>query len=259
MRKFVRQRTQERLKKLGKRLRALRKRPGDEDALHDLRVANRRLAQCFRTFENSFDKDEAKKLRRKLKRLMARCGDVRDHDIAIKLLAEAGVRDAPLVVSLAAERVKRQKKLSAELERWRGWRGKVKVRRAPGKPEDFAQLELPRMEREWIEAGDKAAKSESYATMHRFRILSKRYRYTLEMFPGTGPRVEKLRELQDHLGGINDCVATRRLIRGHAPAKRALGEFLKVRERAFRAFWKKLGETKRDGTLHIASRRSSAA
>jgi CHAD domain-containing protein len=190
---------------------------------------------------------------------MHRCGDVRDHDIAIKLLAEAGVRDAALVVKLGADRVKRQKKLVAELERWRGWRKKLKIRRSAGEVQDFARVELPSMEREWHEAGDKAAKSESYVTMHRFRILSKRYRYTLEMFPGMVRQVDRLRTLQDHLGNINDCVVTRRLVGRHAQAKKALGDLLKTREREFHTFWKKLRETKRDGTLHIAPRRSGAA
>lgn len=259
MRKFIREQTQQRLKKLGNELRRLRKDPNDEEALHDLRVANRRFVQCLRTFKKSFDRGDAKKLRRKLRRVMERCGDVRDHDIAIRLLAEAGVRDSTLVVKMARRRVKRQKKLSAELDRWRGWRGRMKVGRTPGAPEDFAKVELPLMEREWVEAGDKASKSKSYSTMHRFRILSKRFRYTLEMFPKTERQIEQLRTLQDQLGEINDCVVTRRLVGRHTQAKKAIGELLKAREQEFHTYWKKLREGKRDGTLHIATRRSPAA
>jgi CHAD domain-containing protein len=258
MRKFIREQTQDRLKKLAKNIQVLRKAPQDADALHDLRVANRRFVQCLRTFKDSFNKDQVKKLRRKLRRMMHRCGDVRDRDIAIRLLTEAGVKDADLVVRLAAERVKRQKKLVSELERWRGWRPELKVRPTAGGAEDFAKTELPRMEDEWREAGDKAAKSESYATVHRFRILSKHYRYALEMFPGTEGRVEQLRRLQDRLGEINDCVVTRRLVGRHVQAKKALSEMLKAREREFHALWKKLRE-KKDGTLHLAARQGGAA
>lgn len=259
MRKFVRQQTKQRLTKLEQELRRVRKAPNDEDAVHDLRVSVRRFVQCLRAFQKSFDVDEAKKLRRKLKRLMGRCGDVRDRDIAIELLAETGVRDPGLVVELAADRAVRQKKLVAELERWRGWRGRINVRRTEGTAESYAESELPRMAQEWFEAGNQAVKSGSYETLHRFRILSKRYRYTLEMFPGTERRIEQMRKVQDHLGDINDCVATTELVRGHAKAMRAIEGLLKTREHAFQAFWKKFGVARRDGTLHIAARRSGAA
>ncbi len=258
MRKFIREQTRQRAKKLEAGLRGLRKTPGNEEALHDLRVAIRRFVQCLRTFKKSYEAGERKELRRTLRRLMHRCGDVRDRDIAIRVLAQAGVRDAELVVNLAADRVKQQKRLSKELERWRGWHERPEVRHTPISVEDFAGVELPKMEREWMEAGEKAARSDSYSTLHRFRILSKRYRYTLEIFPATGRQGEQLKKLQDYLGDINDCVATKRLIRGHTQASSAIDALLKAREREFRAHWRKLRE-KRDGTLHIAARRSGAA
>jgi CHAD domain-containing protein len=259
MRKFIREQAEQRAKKLASELRRVRRAPNDEEAIHDLRVSVRRFVQCLRAFRDSFDTGESKKIRRKLKRLMQRCGDVRDRDIAIQLLAKAEVRDPTLVVELAADRVARQKKLVMELERWRGWRGRMKVKRTKGSPESFAERELPRMAQEWEEAGDQAAKSGSFETLHRFRIFSKRYRYTLELFPGTERRIEQMRKVQDHLGEINDCVATLELVRGHARAEHAIGELLTTRERAFQAFWKKRRTVGRDGTLHIAARRSGTA
>jgi CHAD domain-containing protein len=55
------------------------------------------------------------------------------------------------------------------------------------------------------------------AHLHRLRLLSKRLRYTLELFrPCYGPeleeRLESLKRLQDFLGDINDAVTSAHLI-----------------------------------------------
>src|SRR5207253_1571005 len=49
--------------------------------------------------------------------------------------------------------------------------------------------------------------------MHRFRLLTKRFRYTLEIFrhaygPGVEQRIELLKQVQTLLGEMNDCVVT---------------------------------------------------
>ncbi len=56
-------------------------------------------------------------------------------------------------------------------------------------------------------------KRPSPRTLHQFRLQTKRFRYTLELFrpcygPGLDQRLEKLREIQNHLGEISDCAAT---------------------------------------------------
>jgi CHAD domain-containing protein len=55
------------------------------------------------------------------------------------------------------------------------------------------------------------------AGLHRLRLISKRLRYTLELFrpcypPGLAERLEALKRLQDVLGDINDAVITAGLI-----------------------------------------------
>jgi CHAD domain-containing protein len=55
------------------------------------------------------------------------------------------------------------------------------------------------------------------AQLHRLRLLSKRLRYTLELFrplygPGLEERLEALKRMQDVLGDTNDAVASARLI-----------------------------------------------
>ena len=61
-------------------------------------------------------------------------------------------------------------------------------------------------------------KDPSFAALHRFRLLTKRFRYTLELFspcygPGIARRIEALRVLQQNLGEISDCSATEELLR----------------------------------------------
>jgi CHAD domain-containing protein len=56
---------------------------------------------------------------------------------------------------------------------------------------------------------------------HAFRLQSKRLRYTLELFrgcygPGLDDRLARLRQVQQHLGEMNDCEATLQLL---APRK----------------------------------------
>ena len=71
----------------------------------------------------------------------------------------------------------------------------------------------------------------SPSTLHRFRLETKRFRYTLELFrlcygPGLDQRLGNLREIQVHLGEISDCSATIELL---ARADRPFAAFLKRR------------------------------
>ena len=77
---------------------------------------------------------------------------------------------------------------------------------------------LPHQAQEFFKAGDKTAhKGGGPAKIHRFRILSKRFRYELEYFsPCYGQALqaylELLKELQATLGALNDCAASRELL-----------------------------------------------
>jgi len=53
--------------------------------------------------------------------------------------------------------------------------------------------------------------------LHQFRLLTKRFRYALELFrscygPGSDKRIEALQKLQQYLGQISDCSTTRDLL-----------------------------------------------
>jgi CHAD domain-containing protein len=109
-------------------------RTGDADAIHDLRVAIRRLKRCLRVFAQFYPPRSWKPVRQRLAELMDACGNVRDRDIAIELLRQAGVPAAsPLLRQLDVERNAAVRELRLELQRWktsgfsRQWRVRLEL------------------------------------------------------------------------------------------------------------------------------------
>src|SRR5438552_1953900 len=94
-------------------------RTGDADAVHDLRVAIRRLSRCLRTFAQFYPDNSWKRMRRSMQALMASAGSVRDCDIAMESLRDSGVKAAGTLRQLAANRHKAAQELSAELRNWK--------------------------------------------------------------------------------------------------------------------------------------------
>jgi CHAD domain-containing protein len=120
MREYVQKQTAILLRRLAIQInRAAR--AGDADAVHDLRVAIRRLRRCLQTFAQFYPGHSWMKMRRRLADLMDACGAVRDLDIAIELLGKAGLPvGSPVVQRLEVERGKAERELLAELRRWKG-------------------------------------------------------------------------------------------------------------------------------------------
>jgi CHAD domain-containing protein len=93
----------------------------DEEAVHDLRVAIRRLSRCLQVFSQFYPRGSAKKIRRRLKTLMDPAGCVRDLDIAVDLVAAAGVdRQANLIYRMAEARRAAKGNLEREVRIWKG-------------------------------------------------------------------------------------------------------------------------------------------
>ena len=79
-----------------------------------------------------------------------------------------------------------------------------------------ASEKLPDLARQYFEAGRALGTDSSFEALHRFRLFTKRFRYTLELFrpcygPGLAVRIEALATLQQYLGDINDCATTEAL------------------------------------------------
>ena len=107
-----------------------------------------------------------------------------------------------------------------------------------------AHRALPRLAKEFFAAGTVTARAHpDYERLHQFRLLAKRFRYTLEMFePVFGPEiargVKELRGLQDKLGAVNDCITALSLIAANPDAVAAIEKLLAGREIALRSYWR---------------------
>lgn len=107
-----------RLGKLAYEVRSAARKPS-ADAIHDLRVAVRRFGQSLVVFASLLPPKEVKKIRKRLSRVMDLTGEIRDRDIALELLAKAGVgKSDPLVSKLATGRREAERNLAEKVKRW---------------------------------------------------------------------------------------------------------------------------------------------
>jgi CHAD domain-containing protein len=91
----------------------------DPASVHDLRVAIRQLVNCLRVFKQFFPDQPRKKIRRQLQRLRDLAGAVRNHDIAVEILASVLSRpDEGLSSGLAHERERAKRELENALHLW---------------------------------------------------------------------------------------------------------------------------------------------
>jgi CHAD domain-containing protein len=264
MRKLVRSQTVARLKKLNREVRQVAHKPADADAIHDLRVSIRRLRQELNVFEAWFKPGPLKRIRGNLKKLMERCGAVRNCDIAVEVLRAARWRRRELSEGLENERQHTGKELAHTIAGWlqRGkihsWRQHLRIIQPQAKGDrggsvaEHAKRLLPPLIEDFFRAGREAARPGStHHRMHRLRLEAKRVRYTLELFePVYGENakqiLEPLKKLQDQLGAINDCAATLEMVRRNKDAAAAVQGLADKREAAFREYWgKHFGSAKR--------------
>jgi CHAD domain-containing protein len=91
----------------------------DADAVHDLRVAIRRLSRALRSFAQFFPGKQWKRIRKELSTLMDAAGALRDSDVALELLEKAGVaKRARAALALQSSRRDAETKLREELQLW---------------------------------------------------------------------------------------------------------------------------------------------
>jgi CHAD domain-containing protein len=217
-------------------------RAGDEDAVHDMRVAIRRLRSTLRSFRGMWDRERADALRGELKWLADQLGAVRDGQVMAARLREA-VRAEPLSLivgpveararehlggetSTGFERLcaalddDRYARLLADLEELAGAEPEVgggwvyrRVRRAVRRADRM--LDAAR-------SGDSAripGHERDSSPLHEARKAYKRARYAVEAVrpaaAGRAPKrlVKRLKALQDVLGAHQDTVITRTVLR----------------------------------------------
>jgi CHAD domain-containing protein len=242
--------------------------PGAEN-IHDLRVAVRRFEQALVTFREALPSRDVKRIRRKLKNLMGHAGDVRDCDVAHKILAKCQEPGASALKGrLADERKAKLPGLTAALRRWGARRTSSKWRAAllPVAADGTFHHHLSKLARKFLAHGEAAAKSKtSSEALHAFRIEGKKFRYTLELLePIYGALaqdwLEKLKPLQSALGDVHDSRMAR-TVAARFNAAPEVEAWLKARQRKktreFRRLWDEVFGTSSDNRRLIAGLRQT--
>lgn len=187
----------------------------DAAQVHHLRVAVRRFRQALAVVENRDVRAGVGNIHRRLKKMMALAGDVRDCDIASKL---AGKLKAParLLNNLLQRREQAQRLLLSSLRQWldrkteAAWRAKLA---SLEKPRAKAPVEpvLLKAARRLFNRGRKIG--ESAKALHRLRIAAKKLRYTMEIAGHFDQaRFDRIKTLQTDLGDINDYETARTIV-----------------------------------------------
>ena len=204
---------------------------GGSEALHDMRVATRRLRFALKLFSPWMPPGRADRLRGELRRTALVLGRVRDLDVFLEELpglmdrAQLGEEDRKIILGLLKRKRGQGRAVLVRSLRSRRHRRMARaLRRMPMNPQADIPVkeEAARMIRE---AGDglrdfarKAdfAKSED---LHRLRILFKRLRYTCEYFldlygPALEGAIARFVRFQDCLGKYQDGVAGSSILSG---------------------------------------------
>jgi CHAD domain-containing protein len=197
----------------------------DPDAVHDFRVAVRRMRSVLKSTRALFDEDWLKALREELRWIGAELAAARDLDVLLARLGkEAGSEGAAVVKLLETERRRAWKRartaLSGErylklLDRLTAAVDAPPVRQADLSLDAVAGREFKKLRRAARKLGPKASADQ----VHRVRILAKRARYAAELAePIVGKRarrfVEAAKRFQDVVGSHQDAVVAADRIRG---------------------------------------------
>lgn len=201
---------------------------GGEEAVHQARVALRRLRTAMKAFKAILDDDDAfGPLQGELKWLAAAFGEVRDLDVLLgrcsdsalrRQLAEA--RAAAFSMLLANLASSRARSAMLELSAWLAcgdWRESAATRKARKRPlEEFAVDVLDALLRKVRKGGRDLVQLDD-ETRHEVRKDAKTLRYCAQFFASLfdgkkqnrrrKPLLDALESLQDRLGALNDLVA----------------------------------------------------
>jgi CHAD domain-containing protein len=212
---------------------------GDADALHDMRVAIRRLRSALQNFEGNAElklvpreiRREMKDFRRRLGRLGDALGAVRDFDVLDEYLQKYAGKHLPGVMHEASGLVQFDQYLKATRDsHFAPMVRKIEKSQQPGRlqesfarwahgiagafgPEqsvqEVARQILPVRIDEVLSLAPLLDQDEDEESHHEVRKALRRLRYTLEVFApcyneAVKPRIKVLVSLQDQLGEMQD-------------------------------------------------------
>jgi CHAD domain-containing protein len=202
----------------------------DPEALHDFRVAIRRLRSLLRAYRPQLESSVRKKDRSRLRRLQRTTGGGREADVALEWLTKQQHDLAPehltglnwLSATLLARRRECAQALDAEVrEAFKRTAERLEERLAIMRSEQNLLAERPHVSfartlanlteahaTDLLVQLGQIARMDDAAALHEARIMSKRLRYLLEPIRAfvaeAQPIVKKTKRLQDVLGDLND-------------------------------------------------------
>ena len=206
-------------------------RDGDADAIHDMRVATRRVREALPLLRTQSD-EHTEELRLVFRKVGRALGGARDGDVALGLLDQMEQRRPAVGTAAAAmrrdierERLAKRSKLVKVVESTdfheavaellhqvvaHGWRAMLQRRPFKRGWEGLLRqrmIDRAAMLRHRI---DRAAGVYFPKRVHAVRIAAKKLRYALEIADATGlcqsgDAIEVLKETQDTLGYVHDC------------------------------------------------------
>jgi len=219
---------------------------GGSEAIHQLRVAIRRMRAAFSAFSSALPPDEVAEFRGELQWLQQIFGPLRDWDVFCNetlsafrsalpnhgglraLAADAtAARGRALVAAREALVSERHGLFQVRLERWLEKDAGDEGPRLGA----FAAKALAKRDRKLRRAG-KSLNGSTPERLHDIRIAAKKARYAAEFFrdlfggKATRKYLRALRRIQDGLGAMNDANMARRLVNEIRPDDRELSALL---------------------------------
>ena len=203
---------------------------GDEEAVHDFRVAVRRLRSLERAYRSCLAGGALRKLRKRLARMAAATGRARDLEVQLAWLAQEREVMRPheragfdwLQQRLEAARQAERRRLRKRLGRHFGKLSASFARLRPGGKGDetFAAAVAGRVQAAMDRLGVSLRAMctvDDERSAHRTRIEAKRLRYLVEPLCGllapADEVVDMLKGLQDLLGEVHDRQVLRAMLR----------------------------------------------
>ena len=230
---------EKRLEALDRAARRVHHSDQDPDAVHDARVATRRLIAVLDVAKRELAPGPRRKARRQLGRFRRRLGPVREHEVSLarleKEMASAPAGTAELLAAIAsrlrahgegdraqAAEVLSRSRVEKAMERTRlaVLRGSLVAWDTP-EAMTSAFLRVERRRAGTIEALEKALAAPSDTALHAARVAAKKWRYGMEILgelregePDSG--LSALRDLQERLGANQDRAVLARLLEREA-------------------------------------------
>jgi triphosphatase len=199
----------------------------DAEALHQTRVALRRLRSAFSLFRRAVADEEFRAIRGELRRFNGELGDARNLDVYLQRNLPQDLRrvieqrrEEAYGAVIAAMGSRRVRRLLTRLAAWPAigeWRARPKA----AKP--LRRYLNRRVDRLWCKVeGADDVQAMSDEQRHRLRIRVKNLRYALEFADGLNALGKRkkfgraVKDLQEALGQLNDAVVARMLAIRHA-------------------------------------------